>query len=83
MQELLEKLYDFWANELETKKMVMPSKITDLALKLQTTPEKIERLLLEIPSGNIGKCWGFIEPSCDLLEQLSNALVFVVRRCYG
>ena len=72
MQELKEKLFDFWAHELKTKKMVMPSKIRDLALKLQTTPEKIERLLLEIPGGGISKCGDFIEPSCDLLEQIKD-----------
>ena len=70
MQELKEKLFDFWEHELQTKKMVMPSKITDLALKLQTTPEKIEMLLLEIPGGDITKCGDSIEPSCELLEQL-------------
>ena len=70
MQELKEKLFDLWAHELKTKKMVMPMKITDLALKLQTTPEKIERLLLEVPGSGISKCGDLIEPSCDLLEQI-------------
>ena len=72
MQELKEKLFDFWEHKLKTKKMVMPSKITDLAHELQTTPEAVESLIrdLQFPDGGINKRGDFIEPSCDLLEQL-------------
>lgn len=74
MKELKERLYDFWAHELQTKKMVMPSKIADLALKLQTTPEEIENLIrdLQSPGGGVNKRGDFVEPSCVLLEQLKD-----------
>jgi hypothetical protein len=71
MKELKERLYDFWAHELQTKKMVMPSKIVDLALKLQTTPKEIEDLIRDLQSpGDVNKRGDFVEPSCVLLEQL-------------
>jgi hypothetical protein len=72
MQELKEKLFDFWAQELKTKKMVMPSKIMDLANELQTTPEALESLIrdLQSPDGGINQRGDFLEPSCDLLEKL-------------
>lgn len=73
MKELKERLYDFWAHELQTKKMVMPSKIADIAHELQTTPMELENLIrdLQSPDG-INQKGDFVEPSCVLLEQLKD-----------
>lgn len=53
--------------------MFMPSKITDIACELQTTPKELESLIRDLQSlGGVNKRGDFVEPSCVLLAQLKD-----------